>query len=344
MKTRDREITKETFKKIDRFLDKKGHEKVVSVYLENYNNQNIYVRFDYVKKISIFKAVYFDLNFIDLNHLDNYMNIQAINRLISYDILNVVTKINVKQEVFDNPDIIGDRVHITIKKDNKNNEYTFTRFLPKKWKVFAEPLALIFSYLPRTFDDFLNEIFAPLDDTEDYFTYRKPIKLNIEKTPLDNIFSPKNYKKGKSIYEQDKVLFLEEINNKYIALIVDKTPNLVTLTIENEDFTTISCNCEETGACSHICATILAIREHNFKNFMKIKSINDDTNLLNRLNLSDIYLYCGHENENALLSDLSGRPLIRKIIENGKFLFEIIEDDENDTLAKEFEKIKKKYE
>ena len=42
--------------KIDKYLTKSGHEKVFTIKLSKYNGNDIYIRFDYVAKISAYKS------------------------------------------------------------------------------------------------------------------------------------------------------------------------------------------------------------------------------------------------------------------------------------------------
>ena len=51
---------KSVFDKINDYLNKRGHELVLSIYLNNYNGNNIYIRVDYVRKLSIYKIVWVD--------------------------------------------------------------------------------------------------------------------------------------------------------------------------------------------------------------------------------------------------------------------------------------------
>ena len=60
---------KSSFDKINDYLVKKGHELVFSIYLADYNGNNIYIRFDYVPKIAVYKIVWVDLNFLNVHVL-----------------------------------------------------------------------------------------------------------------------------------------------------------------------------------------------------------------------------------------------------------------------------------
>ena len=74
---------KSIFDKINDYLVKKGHELVMSIYLNNYNGNNIYIRVDYVRKLSIYKVVWVDLNFLNPKKMDAYIKSQqTVNKTI----------------------------------------------------------------------------------------------------------------------------------------------------------------------------------------------------------------------------------------------------------------------
>ena len=56
---------KSIFDRVNSCLMKKGHELIMSIYLCNYNGNEIYIRFDYVRKISAYKISWVDFNFFD---------------------------------------------------------------------------------------------------------------------------------------------------------------------------------------------------------------------------------------------------------------------------------------
>lgn len=344
MKTNSEETNQKIIKKINKYLQKIGHEIIASIFLEEYNGKNIYVCFNFVKKLSVFKVTAFDLNFIDLKHMEDYISIQTVNRIIASSIVSCLKKISSPSKTYYNPDIIGDCVHITLKKEKENLSYSFSRFLPEELKSLAEPITLIFSNLPRSTDPYLNEIFAILDHTEDYYTYINPIKLNAEKTNIKKMVSKEVYEISNLLCENNRILSLEKINNRYISLVNDNANEIFLVSINqiDEEFAQVSCNCENIGMCHHICATILSIQQNKFKNFLKIKYIGRDSSLLEQISLNRIYLYCGRSANKALLSDLNGKPILRNLVENGKLLYEVYEDDEQGTLTKEFEKMQKR--
>ena len=82
------------FDKINKYLTKKGHELVMSVFLSDFNNHDIYIRFDYVGKLSVYKIVWVDLKFIDEKRLEDYINQQIVTKYVALQIVDKILEIN----------------------------------------------------------------------------------------------------------------------------------------------------------------------------------------------------------------------------------------------------------
>lgn len=332
---------KSSFDKINDYLVKKGHELVFSIYLADYNGNNIYIRFDYVPKIAVYKIVWVDLNFLNIKHLESYINVQMLTKFISTKIIEKLAEIDYESGFYLNDDIIGDRVELlTYLKENK--EYVFDRFLPLEWEKFIDPLALIFSYLPRGMEIFLNEIFAKFDGTEEGYNCLKPIKFNILKGDSTKIFRSLSISKGTELFEQNRVLFLEKVDNKYLAIVEDRIPYLVMIEEVDKEHALLWCNCKARYYCKHIYAVLLAIRENRFNNFYKVKFLGKEESLLDKVTLRNFYYSFGIRNGKLYIVTPDGMILPLNPVENGKLLFEVIEDDDNCSLSKSLEEFKLK--
>ena len=134
---------KSLFEVINKYLSKKGHEIVMSIFLSDYNGHDIYIRFDYVKKLSVYKIVWFDLNFIDLKHLDEYINQQIVTKYIALQLVDKIITNNRESSYALNDDIKGDRVEVLFYKENNVTEFVFDRFLPIDWAFLIDPFALL---------------------------------------------------------------------------------------------------------------------------------------------------------------------------------------------------------
>lgn len=333
---------KNVFDKINDYLTKKGHELVMSVYLSNYNGNNIYVRFDYVRKMSVYKIVWIDLNYLDEKNLEDYISSQLVTKYSSIGLVDKLLEINEDSSYSFNDKIIGDRVEILTYLKGQYKEYIFDRFIPLEWEFFIGPLAMIFSYLPRSMEIFFNEMVAKFDGLEERYNCVKPIKFDLFNDDLKEIIEKKFIDSGKKIFDNNKVKFLEKLDDKYIAVIEDKTHHLVTINCVEKEYATLLCNCKDNCYCKHIVATILALRENKLNNFYKVKYIGRGETLLEKITIGSFYVCFGYQDDKLLLVTSDGNIFPVDIVQNGKVVFEVIEDDDECSLSKELKKYNKK--
>lgn len=332
---------KSIFDKINDYLVKRGHELIMSIYLSNYNGNNIYIRLDYVSDLNVYKILWFDMKYVNSKNISKYMNIQILTKYIADKIIDKITNVDYKNDYFVNDDIIGDRVEILTYIDEPR-EYVFDRFLPLEWDAFIEPLALIFSYLPRGMEVFLNEIFGKFDGVEESYNCIKPFKFNIFKSPLRKIFRSSSIDLGTKLYEDNKVSYLEKVDNRYIAIVEDIIPYLVIIEQMDKDYVLMLCNCKNRFFCKHLYAVLLAIRNNKFNNFYKVRFIGKDESLLEKVTLRNYYFSFGIRGNKLMLVTPDGVILPLDVIQNGKLLFEVIEDDDSCSLSKALEDFKLK--
>ena len=331
---------KSLFEVINKYLSKKGHEIVMSIFLSDYNGHDIYIRFDYVKKLSVYKIVWFDLNFIDLKHLDEYINQQIVTKYIALQLVDKIITNNRESSYALNDDIKGDRVEVLFYKENNVTEFVFDRFLPIDWAFLIDPFALVFSYLPRSMEIILNEVFAIFDGTEARFNALKPIKFDLIKGNDDEIFRAKDILEGTKYYENDRVEFLEKIDNHYLAIIEEAKPYLVNIREDDDGYVFMWCNCKQVGYCKHIYAALLAIRDKKIKNFYKVGYIGKDESLLEKVMSGKFFLCFGIEEDRLLLITSESMIFKADIMVDGKRVFEVIEDDDDCSLSKALERYK----
>lgn len=325
---------------INNYLKKKEHEIVMSIFLSNYNGHDIYIRFDYVKKLQVYKILWFDLNFIDPKHLDDYTNQQIVTKYIAVKLVEQIID-NVKESDYEfNDDIKGDRVEILFYKEDKITEYVFDRFLPVKWAFLIDPLALVFSYLPRSMEIILNEIFAIFDGTQDRYNSLKSIKFDLINGDDDSIFRANAILEGTKYYEDDRVEFLEKVDNRYLAIVEERVPHLVNIREDEDGFVFMWCNCNKEGYCKHIYAALLAIREKKFKPFYKVIYKGKDESLLDKVMSGKFFLCFGIDGDQLLLITAESMVFKADIMVEGKRVFEVIEDDDDCSLSKALDRYK----
>ena len=320
-------------KKISSYLSKKSHTNYLSIELIQYNNRDIYVRFDYVEKIKAYKIVWYDLQFIDLKNLDYFTNIQLVASFFANRLVEFLFKINIKPESVLDERVLGDRVIFTNKiNPQEPKEYIFDRFLPLKWSALIDPLALTFSYLPRSMDSYLAEMFAIFDNNVNYYNSIKPIKLDIFADNIDEIFDKKTIIKGRRL--EDNVTFLEKFDNRYLAIVEDHKFHSVIIEKVVKDFNNMWCSCDKPYLDEHIYATLQCIKDNKMKGFYKIKRKSNGKNLLEDVKKGVFYLAFGIEEDKLLVVSQDGNISKLPIIEEGKVVFEVIEDDDNLSLSK----------
>ena len=335
---------KSVFDKINEYLMKRGHELVTSIYLNNYNGNNIYIRLDFIRKLSVYKIVWVDLNFFNEKKIEDYINMQMLTKFLSLKIVEKLMAIQDDGGYAINEKIIGDRVEIlTYFKDNQK-EFVFDRFLPVEWEFLIDPLALVFSYLPRSMEVFLNEIFAKFDGTEEKYNYLKPIKFDFLKGDMKEIFKKHVITRGEKYFEEDRVKFLEKVDDKYLAVVEneEEIPYLVILHQVKDEHVMMWCNCKCDFYCKHVYAALKALRANKFNNFYKVKYTGREETLLEKVTVSNFHLCFGIEEDKLLLISSEGSIYPADIVQKGKVVFEVIEDDDECSLSKKLKEYKRK--
>lgn len=324
---------KNIFDQIDDYLYKKSHDKYMSLILDGYNGNFIYVRFDYVEKIKAYKIIWVDLRYIDEKNICDYINSQLVTSVLANKILDVLEAINEPSESRINEEILGDKVTVLNYVGEEIKEYTFSRFLPEDWKFLVDLFVLVFSYLPRSMEVFLNEIFGELDGLKNEYNAKKAIKFNLLNDDFKKIFSKQVCEAGEKLFNLGKVKFLEKVDSKYLAIVDLPKPVLVIFNQVNDDFVFLWCSCDKHIYCEHIFGVLLALRNEQFNDFYKVTFSGDKRTLLDKVR-DGIYYYClGEKDGNLLLISDNAEIFSVPIVEKGKCMFDVIEDDDNCTLS-----------
>ncbi|MBQ8659476.1 MAG: hypothetical protein IJ475_01395 [Bacilli bacterium] len=334
---------KDIVKVIDNYLSRKGHEKIFTINLKKYNGNNIYIRFDYVKTLKVYKIAWVDLKFVSRRNIADYINMHIVTNTLSNKVLEILCRMELESGDCFNDKIMGDRVELVNYVQEYVQEYKFDRFLPVEWKVLVDPIVIIFSYLPRSMECFINEIFAKLDGTEEKFNYVKPVKFDLFKSDVKELFKPAIIARGGKYYEEERVVFLEKVNDKYISIVEGEYPYLVIFHMIDDEHVVLWCNCKHQGYCKHTHAALMALRKNEIKPFYKVKyQPNKDETLLDKVVDGGFNLCFGVEEDNLLLVSNDGGIITKPIIENGRCVFEVLEDDDELSLSEYLEKYKVK--
>lgn len=331
------------FEKINKYLLKRGYQLVFSLFLSEYNNSNIYIRFDYLPKLDIYKVVWFDLDYLDIKNIKYQINEQIVDSNISSKIINDLENIAEPDGKLIIPDILDDKVEMLGYLENGPREYVFNRFLPLEWDFFLEIIVMLFAYLPRGFDSILNELLAKYDGKEEYYNSLRPIKYDIYNEKLDKKFFRKNImERGLKYYNDERVTFLEKMDKHYLAIVEGAVPYLVNIVKKDDSYVSMFCNCKCNFFCKHIYATILAIRNKKYNSFYKVSYIGHEQSYLDHIAYNNFFLCFGVDNDSLLLVTREGIIYKAPIIQNGKCVFEVIEDDDDCNLSKVISEYQKK--
>ena len=310
---------------------------LLDIYLENYHNFNIYIRLDYDKK----RKVYL-LSWCNLNTYNN-------ENTISHEYLNIdeVTKI---EKIIDNINsyeyLESDTCIVNINNyfSNKLITYKFNRYIPKELSGLFNIMVIIFDNLPLKLNSLLQELSAKIIGNTSKFEYHEPINFDLFKDNLDKLFPSEIRSRGLEYYNNHRIFFLEQLGDTYFALVGGSELYVITIKYnETNKIMQVNCSCPCTFHCKHIYAVILAIRNHEFKKFYKITHKSDDINLLDRVMNFNFFLCIGIDDQgiNYLVIQDDIIKLLPILNTSGKSEWQILEDDEFDTLTKRLEEILK---
>lgn len=332
---------KNIFETINTFLHKKGHELVMSLYLDDYNGNQLYIRVDYVRKLSVYKIVWFDLNYLDVKHLDLYVNMQMMTKFMADRLINIMLSNKYESGYLEDPNILGDRVELLSYVTQDKYEFVFSRFLPLEWNFLVDPLVIIFSYLPRGMDCILNEIVAKYDGVDDKYNAMKPIKFDLMNGDLTKIFKKSKVEYAEVLLKDDMISYLEKIRGNYIAVIEGEEPSVVVISEVNNEYVRFLANCKKDKEELVKAAAVLAIRNNKFHNFYKVKLINENESLLDKVTNLTYFLCIGMVEDRLLIVGENGLLFEEPVVKNGKVRFEVIEDDDELNLSKLLEEYNK---
>lgn len=299
--------------------------------LFNYSGYYIYVRIDYLKKTKSYKLSWFDLDKVLDNNIDKYSSFEYMEDNIINDISFIFNNYDCDLEEkrsLNDEDLVTLKANIKTKV-NKMIDVEFNRYLPRDLRVLDSLFIIIFRYLPKRLDSFLEEIFASIYNNSTY-DYRREIDLDLFNDDIDDIFSYNITKRGLDYYENDKVLYLEKVDDRYFGVVLGNE-KYVTVIRYNEEKKKLSvyCSCPCDFYCKHIYAVILSLRNNKFKRFCKVMFKDKDKNILERVMEYDYFLCLDVVGEFLEIINNDGELEFVPIFdEEGNERFDILEDTE----------------
>ena len=308
--------------------------------LINYEGYNLYMILLESKKYNSYRLSWFDLDEIKDKHIEKYICCEYIHSDIIDFIKNDYAKYDVaidyNDEFLTDKDTVIFNANIKTKKSNAIN-VSFKKYLPKNLSILADLIIFVFKNMPRKYEGFMYELLAKLTGSTEKYEYKKEFEFDLFNGDINEIFRYPIVQRGQKYYEEDKIEFLEKIDNRYFAIVEGTEKYIVIVKYdEKEKKTQVYCSCPCEFYCKHICAVILAIRDNKFKRFYKIMYKNPNKNLLERIMDFEYFLCLGLVEQNfEIINNYGELELVPILDVNNKYNWEILEDSEDEKLMKQ---------
>lgn len=309
---------------------------LIEVSLINYEGLNYYIRIDKDKKNNYY------LRSLNMN-IVNKFNKKLINQEILHEqpvniIANIISESKIINQNTCEPNSKADIVHFKANINKVIYNYQFNSFIPKNISFLADVLYMIFFNLPKRMDQIFEELVAVLENKQVKYLYKKPFKFNIFKGDINKIFDKSVIEKGEKYFTNQNVRFLELINETYYATVEGHDSRLYTVMVtynKKDNATIMSCNCPCEYRCKHMYAVLKSIREDIELKYYKVRYVDNlDTSMYDKLFSLNYYLSLGIDGNRIVLVMPSGELKAFNILdENGKSLFEVVEDDEENNMT-----------
>lgn len=308
--------------------------------LINYEGFNLYMILTESKKYNSYRLSWFDLDEIKDQHIEKYICCEYIHtdiiNLIKNDYAKYDVAIDYNDEFLTDKDTVIFNANIKTKKSNAIN-VSFKKYLPKNLTILADLIIFVFKNMPRKYEGFMYELLAKLTGSTEKYEYKKEFEFDLFNDDINEIFRYPIVQRGKKYYEEDKIEFLEKIDNRYFAIVEGTEKYIVIVKYdEKEKKTQVYCSCPCEFYCKHICAVILAIRDNKFKRFYKIMYKNPNKNLLERVMNFEYFLCLGVVEQNfEIINNYGELELVPILDVNNKYNWEILEDSKDQKLMKQ---------
>ena len=322
---------------VKKYFKKLKTELFAEVFLENYNNRNIYIRIDFFKKARVFKLSFIDLEHIESNDISVWINSCNVEPNSIFLLENIFNNLKIQ-----NTSTKDSNYRVTINANVKSSIHLeFNRFLPLDLYSLTDFFIVIFNNCPKKYEGFFFELISLIIGNSSEFTYNDEIKFDILKTNLKNLFINEDIQKGNEYYKEGLIKFLEKIENKYYAIIEGVETYVVIIEYdEKENIMKVYSNCPCTFYCKHVAAIIIAIRDNFEKRFYKLTYDSKKNSFLEKLMHYKFFLCIGLQNEGLKILSKEGNIEITPLFDiNNKCPWSVIEDDNKKSLSKKIQTI-----
>ena len=306
----------------------------------NYEQNNFYIALNYIKKLGSYRLSWFDLADIEDKNIEKYMSCTYISddviERIKDDFSKYTINSNYKEENSNGEYQVVFKANIQTKNDKSIN-ISFKKYLPESLSPLTSIFAFMFHSMPKMYEPLLYELLAKISNNTERYEYKKEFSFNLFEDNIDKLFSYQIVQRGKQYYEQNKIVFLEKVDDRYFA-VVEGTKKYLTIIKykEEENIMQVFCSCPCEFYCKHMYAVIIGIRKQESKRFYKIMYKNPDKDLMQRIMEFDYFLCLGIIDENLeIINNYGEFELVPILDKNGKYNWEVLEDSEDEELTKE---------
>lgn len=328
------ELIKKYYKKNNLFFE---------TYLDNYETYHIYIRLDYIKKEKVYKIIWYDLDLIESKDIYKYESTEYLKSDIIDLIKDNLSQYEIHKTNFANKELKEGLVSLYINAKTQNTDninVKFSKYIPKELAFLGELYSFIFNNLPRKLEIFINELLAELNNNTVKFEYRKKFTFDLFNDNIDELFDRKIITLGNKYYNDEKVIYLEQIENKYFA-VVEGTQKYVVIIYYEPNIKEIQflCSCPCEFFCKHIYAVLKAIRNNESRRFFKVMYKNPNSTLMDRIMNFDYFLCTGVINNCLeLINNNAELELLPILDQKGNNNWEVLEDTEDEVLTNEINK------
>lgn len=322
----------------------KKDEMVLELMLINYEGVNLYIFLG--KHHDVYRLYYFNLNDVIDKKIEKYLSCSYILdrsiQLIENDFstFNVLTQHN-NQNDEDNTVILN--ANLKTKEDQTIN-ISFNDYLPAELSYLANLFGFIFDHISQNYRFLLDKIFAELTNSKERYEYKKEFDFDLFNGDIDNLFDEKIVARGHKYYKENRIFYLEKIEDKYISVVFGSQPYITIIKYDEKDNKMmVYCSCPCEFYCKHMYAVIMAIRNNELKKFPRIYYKNESKSTLENIMEFNYYLCVDiSENEFVVIGDYGNFEFIPILDENGQYNWQVVEEND-DCLTKKVDEFLKLY-
>lgn len=311
-------------------------ENILVLSLKEYEGYNISLELDYDVNDNTYYIIYDD----DGNELYNSKIVIPANDALM--IVNIINQLRIYEYNDLKDDIKTEIVEFKANIDDRVYNYTFNSFVPENLLYLSDILYFLFMSLPKKYFPLFEELIAKLNKTEYKYTYKKAFKFDLYRGKLSNIFDDEIIKRGEDYYNNQRVRFVERIKDSYYATIEGST-GIYTVIIDYDNKTKMTkmyCSCPCEFFCKHMYATIKCIRNKEFYKYYKVRYIEENADLYNKMFSQNYYLSLGLVDDKITLLMPDGSIKTVYVLDKDKKpMFEVVEEDDEKSLSNKIKEL-----